>query len=81
MTDTINSVPVPMALKELINTSNTLLQNYQQELTSRVQIANREIMTLMGLSSEDGWQLDMQTLTYVKVESPNKEMDNDSSVS
>lgn len=81
MTDKINSVPVPMALKELINTSNTLLQNYQQELTSRVQIANREIMALMGLSSEDGWQLDMQTLTYVKIELPNKEMDNDSSVS
>lgn len=61
-------VPVPVALKELINSSNILLQNYQQELTTRVQLANREMMAILGLKPEDGWRLDMDTMTYTKEE-------------
>lgn len=66
MKETPKSIPVPIALKELIISNNTLLQNYQQELTSRVIIANREMMKMMGLDEEDGWQLDSQNMTYVK---------------
>ena len=70
MTDTTNvtEIPVPTALKELILTSNTLLQNYQQELTMRVEVANREMMGLLGLRQEEGWSLDMKKMVYVKNE-------------
>ena len=66
----VQSVPVPLAIRELVMSNNTLLQNYQQELTLRVQTANREMMQLLGLRPEDGWQLDLQTMTYVKPQTP-----------
>lgn len=67
-------VPVPEAIKQLIISSNTLLQNYQQELTTRVQIANREMMQILGLRAEEGWQLDTTEFVYVKKE-VNKEQE------
>lgn len=75
MTETINTkeIPVPTALKELILTSNTLLQNYQQELTMRVEVANREMMSLLGVSAEDGWTLDMKKMVYFKQEQSTNE--------
>lgn len=60
------SIPVPTALRELIISSNQLLQNYQQELSNRVILANREMMTMLGLNPQEGWQLDVSTMTYVK---------------
>lgn len=60
------SIPVPTALRELIISSNQLLQNYQQELSNRVVLANREMMAMLGLNPQDGWQLDVATMTYVK---------------
>lgn len=74
MTEEVITVPVPEAIKQLITTSNILLQNYQQELTNKVQIANREMMQLLGLNPEDGWQLDTKTMMYIK-ESQTKEDD------
>ena len=73
MTEEVKSVPVPAALRELIISSNQLLQNYQQELTSRVQIANREMMTMLGLNPQEGWALDITTMTYIKTELTNQE--------
>jgi hypothetical protein len=60
------SIPVPLALKELIISNNQLLKNYQEDLTSRVFMANREMMKMLGLSESEGWVLDLQTFTYVK---------------
>jgi hypothetical protein len=71
------SIPIPIALRELIISNNKLLQNYQQELSNNVILANNEIMQLLGLNSKE-WQLDIKTMKYVKSE-PVKE--NDSSVS
>ena len=62
------SIPVPTVMRELIISNNQLLQNYQQELSARVNIANREMMQLLGLSQQDGWKLDTETMTYVKGE-------------
>jgi len=62
----VTSIPLPIALKELIISNNQLLKTYQEDLTNRVLVANREMMTLMGLSETDGWVIDLQTLTYVK---------------
>jgi hypothetical protein len=62
-------VPVPLALRHLIESNNELLKIYQQELTDKVIIANEEIMRILGLDAKDGWRLDMSTFTYVKTES------------
>lgn len=61
-------VPVPAALRHLIESNNQLLKLYQQELSAQVQVANVEMMRMLGLDPTDGWKLDMDTLTYVKVE-------------
>lgn len=64
----VKSIPVPIVLKELINSNNELLKQYQQELTNKVLLANEEIMRMLSLDPTDGWRLDMSTFTYVKTE-------------
>jgi hypothetical protein len=64
----VKSVPVPLALKELILTNNQLLSNYQQELTNKVIKANLEIMQLLHINPTDGWRLDMEQMVYIKQE-------------
>lgn len=60
------SIPIPVALKELINSNNILLKQYQQELTHKVITANIEMMNLLGLDPNDGWILDLDTMMYTK---------------
>jgi hypothetical protein len=64
------SIPVPIALKELILSNNLLLTQYQQELTKKVISANIEIMQLLGLNPEEGWKLDTDQMVYIKQEQP-----------
>jgi hypothetical protein len=63
------TVPVPYAIRHLIESNNKLLQQYQEELTNNVLMANEEIMRLLNLDPNDGWRLDMETMSYVKLES------------
>lgn len=67
------TIQVPEAIKRLIISNNILLQNYQQELTSQVQLANKEMMQILGLDPADGWRLDMDTMTYIKQEQVTEE--------
>lgn len=60
------TVPAPSAIRELIISNNQLLQNYQQELTNKVIMANLEMMRMMGLDPQDGWKLDMEKMVYTK---------------
>lgn len=62
------TVPIPLVLRSLIESNNQLLKNYHNELTSRVMVANEEMMRMLGLDPNDGWRLDMDSLTYVKLE-------------
>lgn len=62
------SIPAPTAIRELIISSNQLLQNYQQELSNRVVLANMEMMKMLGLEPQDGWKLDVSTMSYIKGE-------------
>lgn len=64
----IKSMPVPIALKELINSNNELLKQHQAELTAKVLRANEEMMRMLGLDPNEGWRLDIGTFTYVKTE-------------
>lgn len=65
----VRSIPVPIALKELIISNNELLKKYQQELTSKVLLANEEIMRMLSLDASEGWRLDIGTYSYIKSES------------
>jgi len=65
---TTPTVPVPLALRHLIESNNQLLENYRSELTSKVVVANEEMMRMIGLDPKDGWRLDIETFTYVKLE-------------
>lgn len=60
------TVPIPLALRHLIESNNHLLEVYQQELTKKVIIANEEMMRILGLDPNDGWKLDVGTFTYTK---------------
>ena len=66
-----NKVPAPLALRNLIESNNQLLKIYQSELTAKVAQANEEMMRMLNLNPEDGWRLDLETFTYVKVEQTN----------
>jgi hypothetical protein len=66
-----NTVPAPLALRNLIESNNQLLKIYQSELTAKVAQANEEMMRMLGLDPNDGWRLDLDTFTYVKVEKTN----------
>ena len=63
-------VPVPSAIKSLIESNNKLLQKYQEELQAQVLSANIEVMMLMGLDPNDGWRMDVEAMTYVKTVPP-----------
>ena len=64
------SIPVPIALKELIQSNNLLLNQYQQELTKKVISANMEMMQILGLDPNVGWRLDTEQMVYIKQEQP-----------
>jgi hypothetical protein len=62
------TVPVPITLRYLIESNNRLLEDYQKVLTANVVRANEEMMQLLGLNPAEGWRLDMETMTYIKVQ-------------
>lgn len=68
-----NEIPLPTAMRELINSNNMLLQNMQQELLQRVNVANAEMMQILGLNPKDGWRLDLDKMKYVKQDEPSSE--------
>jgi hypothetical protein len=64
-------VPVPLALRHLIESNNQLLKTYQEQLLNKVMTANEEMMRMLNLNPEDGWRLDLDNYTYVKTEQSN----------
>jgi hypothetical protein len=60
------TVKVPIALEQLIRTSNELLKNYQTKLMERIQLANSEIMEIFNLDPSAGWTLDMERMVYTR---------------
>lgn len=61
-------VPIPLALRHLIESNNQLLKIHQADLTTKVMQANEEMMRMLNLNPQEGWRLDVDTYTYVKVE-------------
>jgi hypothetical protein len=62
------TVPLPTALRSLIESNNQLLKMYQSDLTKQVMQANEEMMRMLNLNPNEGWRLDLDSLMYVKVE-------------
>jgi hypothetical protein len=67
MTEEIKEAPVPIAIRQLVDLHNTRIREYQQRSLQELQDANIELMLMMGLSPQDGWRLDMETMKYIKV--------------
>lgn len=63
----ITEAPVPIAIRQLIELHNTRIREYQQRSLQELQDANIELMLMMGLSPQEGWRLDMETMKYIKV--------------
>ena len=67
MTDQPTAVPVPLAIRQLIDLHNDKIQEYRRTSLTEIQQASLEIMALMGLHIADGWRLDLDTLQFIKV--------------
>lgn len=62
------TLPVPLALQNLIKANNTLLKSYQSQLMDEVQQANAQIMQILQIDPRNGWRLDMDNMVYVRIE-------------
>lgn len=60
------TLSVPLALQKLIVANNQLLKQYQQKLVNEIEEANYQMMQMLRLEVEDGWQLDMERMVYVR---------------
>ena len=67
MTEEIKEVPVPLAIRQLVELHNTRIREYQQKSLQEIQDANIELMTMMGLLPQQGWRLDMENMKYIRV--------------
>ena len=60
------TVHIPVALRQLITTSNELLKNYQAKLLGEIEEANVQMMEILKLDPRQGWRLDMERMVYVR---------------
>ena len=60
------TVDIPDALRYLIEANNKLLKNYKMQLMQQVYIANEQMMEILKLSPDNGWQLDIDRLVYTR---------------
>jgi hypothetical protein len=60
------TVNIPVALRQLITTSNELLKNYQTKLLGEIEEANIQMMEILKLDPRLGWRLDMERMIYVR---------------
>lgn len=67
MADEMKEAPVPLAIRQLVDLHNTRLREYQQKSLKEIQDANFELMLMMGLSPQEGWRFDMETMKYIKI--------------
>ena len=67
------TIPVPEVMRQLIEYQNEALYRTQQNLYSQLAKANAELMKIMGLNPEDGWQLDVSEMVYVRNPMPEPE--------
>jgi hypothetical protein len=64
------TLQVPIALQQLIKANNTLLKTYQSQLMQEVQEANMQMMNILQLHPDAGWQLDIENMVYTRPNTP-----------
>jgi hypothetical protein len=67
MSEEINEVPVPLAIRQLVELHNTRIREYQQKSLQEIQDASVELMNILGLLPQNGWRLDIESMKYIKV--------------
>jgi hypothetical protein len=75
------TLPVPVALQKLILANNALLKNYQAKLLSEISEANEQMMAILQLNVDAGWNLDMDRMVYVRPNDTENNETTDASVS
>ena len=63
-----HEIPIPLALRNLIESNNEILRLYQRNLSEQVMMASEDTMKLLGLNPTDGWALDTNKMAFVKEE-------------
>lgn len=64
---TPTEIPLPLAIRQLIQMHNEKVRDYQQNALTDIQQASLEIMTILGLRATDGWRLDIENMKFVKI--------------
>jgi hypothetical protein len=67
MTEEIKEVPVPLAIRQLVELHNARIREYQQKSLQEIQDASVELMNILGLLPQNGWRLDIESMKYIKV--------------
>jgi hypothetical protein len=60
------TINVPLALQELILTSNELINQIKLQCEQKIESANAEMMQILQLNPAAGWKLDVSTMTYIR---------------
>jgi hypothetical protein len=68
MEEKLVTVNIPIALRQLITSSNELLKNYQNKLLQEIDEANIQMMQILKLDPGLGWKLDMERMAYVRLQ-------------
>ena len=62
----MRTIPIPIALKQLIIANNKILQIHRRELMEQIDVANIDMMAVLKLNSTE-WKLDIDNMIYVNV--------------
>lgn len=60
------TIKIPIAMVELIISSNELLKKYQEQIMKKLELANQEMMGILNLSPAAGWRLDVGRMVYTR---------------
>jgi hypothetical protein len=67
MNDNEVTLEVPIALQELILTSNELLKTHQRKMMEKIEAANEQMMQILQLKPDAGWKLDLERMVYARM--------------
>ena len=62
----MRTIPIPIALKQLIIANNKILQIHRRELMEQIDVANIDMMAVLKLNPTE-WKLDVDNMIYVNV--------------
>ncbi len=60
------TIKCPKALQHMVDLSNQRLKELQQTYTVQILEAAQELMTLLNISPEDGWTLDLDNMMFIR---------------